>query len=81
MKLDPAVLDLLNLDKTSTSISAAGGGGCSSASTYKIKSKREGTDVLFFMKTGEGDDAKVMFQGILIPAVESPALRGSFAGE
>tara|TARA_R110002003_G_scaffold122_10_gene11099 strand:- start:7330 stop:7557 length:228 start_codon:yes stop_codon:yes gene_type:complete len=64
MKLDPAVIKLLGLDTATTSVSSAGGGGCSSALTSKIVSKgQDGTDKTFFMKTGSGEDAKVMFEG------------------
>jgi hypothetical protein len=64
MKLDPAITKLLDLDPDSTTVSSAGGGGCSSASTSKITSKlSDGTDKCFFMKTGRGKDAEVMFQG------------------
>jgi protein-ribulosamine 3-kinase len=65
MKLDPAILKLLNLDTASTTVSSAGGGGCSSALTSKIVSKlQDGTEKAFFMKTGSGQDAKVMFEGM-----------------
>jgi protein-ribulosamine 3-kinase len=65
MKLDPAVAKLLNLDTTATTVSSAGGGGCSSASTSKIVSRlQDGTEKAFFMKTGSGEDAKVMFEGM-----------------
>jgi protein-ribulosamine 3-kinase len=64
MKLDPAVVQLLGLDDAATTVSAAGGGGCSSASTSKIVSKlQDGTEKAFFMKTGRGEEAKVMFEG------------------
>ncbi|KAF2438863.1 Ketosamine-3-kinase [Karstenula rhodostoma CBS 690.94] len=64
MKLDPAVVELLRLDPEHTTVSSAGGGGCSSASTSKITSKfRDGTEKSFFMKTGKGEDAEVMFAG------------------
>jgi hypothetical protein len=64
MNLDPAVIKLLHLDPNNTSVSAAGGGGCSSASTFKILSKlHDGTQKLFFMKTGRGEEADIMFQG------------------
>jgi len=64
MKVDPAVIKLLNLDADSTTASSAGGGGCSSASTSRITSKlSDGTEKLFFMKTGRGKDAEVMFEG------------------
>jgi hypothetical protein len=65
MKLDTAVLKLLNLDGDDTSVSSAGGGGCSSASTSKIVSKfSDGTERSFFMKTGSGSAAEIMFEGI-----------------
>lgn len=65
MKLDPAVIELLKLDPDNTTVSSAGGGGCSSASTSKITSKlSDGTEKLFFMKTGRGKDANIMFEGM-----------------
>ena len=67
MKLDPAVIKLLNLDADHTTVTSAGGGGCSSASTSKITSKiSDGTEKLFFMKTGHGEDAEIMFKGVRI---------------
>jgi hypothetical protein len=66
MKLDPGVVKLLGLDPEHTKVSSAGGGGCSSASTSRISAKlSDGTDRAFFLKTGSGDDAKVMFEGNL----------------
>ena len=63
MKSDTAVLKLLQLDADTTSVFSAGGGGCSSASTSKIVSKlKDGTEKVFFMKTGTGN-AEVMFEG------------------
>lgn len=64
MKVDPAILKLLQLDAEATSVSSAGGGGCSSASTSKIISKLDdGSEKTFFMKTGIGNAAEVMFEG------------------
>lgn len=64
MKSDTAVLKLLQLDADTTSVFSAGGGGCSSASTSKIVSKlKDGTEKVFFMKTGTGNAAEVMFEG------------------
>ncbi|KAI4687457.1 hypothetical protein J4E81_008308 [Alternaria sp. BMP 2799] len=64
MKLDPAVIKLLGLNLDKTNVSSAGGGGSSSASTSKITSQLDdGTDQTFFMKTGSGEEAEVMFQG------------------
>ncbi|KAF2202243.1 Ketosamine-3-kinase [Delitschia confertaspora ATCC 74209] len=62
MKLDPTVLELLNLDPSTTTVSSVG--GSSFAATSKITSKLlDGTEKHFFMKTGQGDDAEIMFQG------------------
>ncbi|KAF2731020.1 Ketosamine-3-kinase [Polyplosphaeria fusca] len=64
MKLDPAVVKLLKLDPDNTSVASAGGGGMSSASTSKITAKlSDGTEKMFFMKTGRGKEAEVMFEG------------------
>ncbi|KAF2867819.1 Fructosamine/Ketosamine-3-kinase [Massariosphaeria phaeospora] len=64
MKLDAAVIELLSLDPENTTVSSAGGGGCSSASTSKITSRfRDGTEKCFFMKSGRGSDAEIMFEG------------------
>jgi hypothetical protein len=65
MKLDPAVVELLRLDPERATVSSAGGGGCSSASTSKITCKlSDGTEKNFFMKTGKGEEAEVMFAGM-----------------
>lgn len=64
MKLDPAVAKLLNLDPDNTSVSSAGGGGCSSASTAKISTTlKNGKKKEYFMKSGTGKEAEVMFEG------------------
>ena len=64
MRVDPAILKLLQLDANSTSVSSAGGGGCSSASTSKIVNKlSNGEENAFFMKTGTGSSAETMFEG------------------
>ena len=66
MKLDPALGRLLGLDADATKVSSAGGGGCSAASTSKITSKlKDGTERTFFMKTGRGKEAEIMFEGKL----------------
>jgi protein-ribulosamine 3-kinase len=66
MKLDPVVVDRLGLDPEKTRVSSASGGGSSSASTWKITSQLDdGTEKTFFMKTGNGKEAGVMFQGRL----------------
>ncbi|KAF1841301.1 Ketosamine-3-kinase [Cucurbitaria berberidis CBS 394.84] len=64
MKVDPAVLRVLSLDASTTAVSSAGGGGCSSASTSKIVSQLDnGQTKSYFMKTGSGKEAQVMFEG------------------
>jgi fructosamine-3-kinase len=64
MKVDPALISLLKLDPAQTSISGAGGGGMSFASTSKITTKLEdGSTMQYFMKTGRGKEAEVMFEG------------------
>ena len=68
MKLDPVVIELLSLDPSNTNVSSHGGGGCSSASTSKITSKlNDDTEKCFFMKTGRGKDAEIMFEGSSYP--------------
>lgn len=67
MKLDPAVIKLLSLDPSNTTVSSHGGGGMSSASTAKITTKlADGSEKKFFMKTASGKDAEIMFQGMPI---------------
>ncbi|KAF1947168.1 hypothetical protein EJ02DRAFT_334290 [Clathrospora elynae] len=64
MKLDPAVVKLLGVNPDKTTVFPAGGGGCSSASTSKIVSQLvNGAEKAFFMKTGSGKEAEVMFEG------------------
>jgi protein-ribulosamine 3-kinase len=66
MTLDEAVIKLLKVDPELTSVSAPAGAGSSSASTSKISTKDDnGKTKHFFMKTGSGKDAEVMFQGRL----------------
>jgi protein-ribulosamine 3-kinase len=65
MELDAAILKLLGLNSARTTVSSAGGGGCSSASTSKIVAQLEdGSQKVFFMKTGNGESSKVMFEGM-----------------
>ncbi|KAF2170372.1 hypothetical protein M409DRAFT_19192 [Zasmidium cellare ATCC 36951] len=64
MKLDSAVVTLLKLDPEQTTVSGAGGGGMSSASTSKITTTLpDGTQTHYFMKTGKGAAAETMFAG------------------
>ena len=65
VKIDSAVAKLLQLDPANTSVSSHGGGGMSSASTAKISTKlSNGSTKLYFMKTGVGKDAEIMFRGM-----------------
>ena len=65
MKLDPAVANILGLNPEKTKVSSAGGGGCSSASTSKIVTQLEdGSEKAYFLKTGSGKEAQVMFEGM-----------------
>nr|POE90074.1 ketosamine-3-kinase [Quercus suber] len=64
MKLDSAVASLLELDPSTTTVSSHGGAGMSSASTFKVTSTlSNGETKQFFMKTGSGKEAEVMFAG------------------
>ena len=64
MKVDPALISLLKLDPAQTSVSSHGGAGMSSASTSKIVTKLEdGSTMQYFMKTGRGKEAEIMFEG------------------
>ncbi|GAB7355986.1 hypothetical protein MBLNU459_g6614t1 [Dothideomycetes sp. NU459] len=64
MNVDSAVSQLLSLDPAKTTVSSHGGGGCSSASTSKITTTLEdGSKKSYFMKTGSGRAAEVMFEG------------------
>jgi len=64
MKLDSAIIKLLGLDPNTTSVSSAGGGGMSSASTSQITTKLgNGDEMKYFLKTGKGKEAEIMFAG------------------
>ncbi|KAK0651169.1 Fructosamine/Ketosamine-3-kinase [Cercophora newfieldiana] len=59
--VDPAILSALNLSPTSTKLVSHGGSGFSS--TYKLTSSKDGHDLTYFVKTGTGPAAEVMFRG------------------
>ena len=62
MKVDSAVLQALRLDPEKASVASHGGSGFSS--TLKITGTlQDGTKKHFFMKTGHGKDAEIMFAG------------------
>jgi hypothetical protein len=76
MTIDSAVAKLLSLDPKETTISGAGAGS-SFASTSKITTKlSDGTEKQFFMKTGSGKEASVMFEGkkLVTISLDSTAL-------
>ncbi|KAI3397076.1 hypothetical protein diail_11312 [Diaporthe ilicicola] len=59
--VDPAILAALGLDASNTKQTTHGGSGFSS--TFKISGTKDGKEVKYFVKTGVGRDAKVMFAG------------------
>ncbi|RYP19836.1 hypothetical protein DL765_003090 [Monosporascus sp. GIB2] len=59
--VDPAITEALCLDPSVTKIASHGGSGF--ASTFKLSSTVDGKDRNFFVKTGTGSDAEVMFRG------------------
>lgn len=62
MKIDSAVIKALSLDPAKTAVAKHGGSGFST--TAKITTTLEdGTEKPFFLKTGKGKDAEVMFAG------------------
>jgi len=64
MKLDSAIVKLLSLDPSNTTVSSHGGAGMSSASTSRIETKQpDGSTKRFFLKTGSGKEAELMFTG------------------
>ncbi|KAH8892485.1 Ketosamine-3-kinase [Thozetella sp. PMI_491] len=60
-EVDPAILEALGLEVSSTKISSHGGAGFSS--TFKLSSTKDDREVNYFVKIGSGADAKVMFRG------------------
>ncbi|KAI0407105.1 fructosamine kinase [Xylaria palmicola] len=59
--VDSAILAALNLDPQTTKLTSHGGSGF--ASTFKLSSTANGKEVNYFIKTGAGADAGLMFQG------------------
>ncbi|TGJ85221.1 hypothetical protein E0Z10_g3548 [Xylaria hypoxylon] len=60
-KVDPAIIEALSLDPNTTKITSHGGSGF--ASTFKLSSTVNGKEMNYFVKTGTGEDAALMFQG------------------
>lgn len=63
-KVDPAIIEALGLDPANAAMHSHGGSGF--ASTFKINSEIDGKPVHYFVKTGTGKEAEVMFRGKLI---------------
>jgi hypothetical protein len=59
--VDSAILDALGLDASDARIASHGGSGFSS--TFKLSATRDGKPVQYFVKTGTGKEAEVMFRG------------------
>lgn len=59
--VDPAILEALGLDPAQTKMTSHGGSGF--ASTFKLTSTVDGAQKNFFVKTGTGRNADVMFTG------------------
>lgn len=59
--VDSAILDALGLDPSITKIATHGGSGF--ASTFKLSSTVNGEVKNYFVKTGTGKDAELMFTG------------------
>lgn len=58
---DPSILVALDLDPASSTISSHGGSGF--ASTFKLSGIRGGKTKNYFIKTGSGTNAEIMFKG------------------
>ncbi|KAJ4286367.1 Dynamin-like GTPase that mediates homotypic ER fusion [Collariella sp. IMI 366227] len=65
--IDPAILEALGLEATSSKLISHGGSGFSS--TYKLTSTKDGKELAFFIKTGTGPEAEVMFREYYIAAM------------
>jgi len=63
-KVDSAIISLLSLDPSQTSLSSSSGIGMSSATTSKITTTlSDDTSKNYFLKSGNGREAEVMFAG------------------
>ncbi|KAL1836266.1 hypothetical protein VTJ49DRAFT_5383 [Mycothermus thermophilus] len=60
-KVDPAILEALGLEPTSSKLVSHGGSGFSS--TFKLIADKDGEQLTYFVKTGHGHEAEVMFRG------------------
>ncbi|KAL2140025.1 hypothetical protein VTI28DRAFT_4333 [Corynascus sepedonium] len=59
--VDAAILEALGLEATSSKLVSHGGSGFSS--THKLVATKDGQELTFFVKTGTGPNAEVMFRG------------------
>ncbi|KAK3303959.1 Fructosamine/Ketosamine-3-kinase [Chaetomium strumarium] len=59
--VDPAILEALGLEATSSKLIPHGGSGFSS--TFKLVATKDGEDIAYFVKTKSGPDAEIMFRG------------------
>ncbi|KAI3340289.1 fructosamine kinase [Ustulina deusta] len=59
--VDPAIIEALGLDPNTARITSHGGSGFTS--TFKLSSTVNGKNVNYFVKTGTGDHAALMFRG------------------
>jgi hypothetical protein len=64
--VDPAIIEALGLEATSSKLVSHGSSGFSS--TYKLVATKGGKELTYFVKTSTGPDAKVMFRGKPPPA-------------
>ncbi len=60
-RVDPAIVEALGLDPSNTKIHTHGGSGFTS--TFKLSAKVDGKEMNYFVKTGTGQNAEVMFRG------------------
>ncbi|SPQ20617.1 5abdc0d3-5e2a-4e37-8ab9-dfa23d91c169 [Thermothielavioides terrestris] len=59
--VDPAILEALGLEATSSKLVSHG--GSSFSSTLKLVATKNGEELTYFVKTGTGPDAEIMFRG------------------
>ncbi|KAI1111226.1 fructosamine kinase [Nemania sp. NC0429] len=60
-RVDPAIIEALGLDPNTAKLTSHGGSGF--ASTFKLTSTVDGKEINYFVKTGTGPDAALMFEG------------------
>jgi hypothetical protein len=61
--VDAEILKALGVDGQDASITSHGGSGFSS--TFKLSTTMDGKPIKYFVKTGTGDAAQLMFKGTL----------------